>query len=42
MDSIYPVLSSGRLLSETDYKIENENIVMLKECYFIEVDIHVP
>jgi len=42
MDSIYPVLSSGRLLNEKDYKIEGENIIMNAICYFIEVDVCIP
>lgn len=42
MDSIYPVLESGRLLNNDDYYIKNENIIMNTTCYFIEVDIYIP
>ena len=42
MDSIYPVLESGRLLNTDDYKIECENIKMIATCYFIEVDLYIP
>lgn len=39
MDSIYPIISSGRLLNENDY---DKDLNMLVKCYFIEVDIYIP
>ena len=42
MDSIYPVLNSGRLLNNNDYKIDGDNIIMNATCYFIEVDLYIP
>ncbi len=39
MDSIYPIISSGRLLNESDY---DKDLNMLVKCYFIEVDLYIP
>lgn len=42
MDSIYPILESGRLLNENDYETKNENIEINKKCFFVEVDLYIP
>lgn len=42
MDSIYPILESGRLLNKNDYETKNENIEINKKCFFVEVDLYIP
>lgn len=42
MDSIYPIIESGRLLNSNDYELVNDNIVINQKCFFIEVDINIP
>lgn len=42
MDSIYPILESGRLLNENDYETKNENVEINKKCFFVEVDLYIP
>ena len=42
MDSIFPILESGRLLNENDYETKNENIEINKKCFFVEVDLYIP
>ena len=42
MDSVYPVIETGRMLNCNDYELINGNIVINKKCFFVEVDILVP
>ena len=42
MDSIYPVIETGRLLNENDYTPFDDIIIIKPSCFFIEVDIYIP
>ena len=43
MDSIYPIITSGRYINENDYKYDvNDNVVINQKCFFIECDILIP
>lgn len=42
MTSIYPKISSARLINENDYTIIDECVQMNVTCYFVEVDILIP